>query len=520
MIPLERLRRGLRRLGDVPLSVKLLGVILGIILIGVLVSTALLNQLTKEQFARFNTLRTLTYAPTLVPLFADYYARFGSWEGIERLLGEDLDASQAMRRMHEWMMRDHTMSPEMMAYMIIAMYDVMLADGEGRIVLDPDRAYLGQRVPVRVLERAGIPIEVGGRTVGWLVSATALSLFNPLEQEFLRSVQRSILVAALAAGTIALLLGGLFLRQVIAPLRRLDEAARRLAHGDLSQRVPVHARDELGRLAETFNEMAARLQRSEELRRRMIQDIAHELRTPLTVIQGNLQAILDGVFEPTPETIASIHEESLLLSRLIHDLRELSLAEAGELPLHKQRVDLREVVRRAATAVQPRLEAKGVELRLELPEEPLPAEIDPQRIRQVLLNLLSNAERYTPEGGRIALRAERRGGEIRVSVSDSGPGIPPEDLPYVFERFWRGDKARTRSSGGTGLGLAIAKQLVEAHGGKIEVESAPGRGATFMFTLPLAAGSPGASDAPDSGSGSESESESESKEAPSALRSA
>ncbi len=477
-------KRWTKPLADAPLSVKLLGVVLGIIVIGVLVSTTLLSQITTQQFAQFNTTRTLTYAPTLIPFFAEYYKRTGSWAGIEQALG--LDRSQSMMRMHDWMMGTHMMGPEMMAYMIIQTYDIMLADENGQIILDPDRTHLGQQVPVRALKSAGLPIQVGGRTVGWLVATSALSLFNPLEQQYIRSVQRAILIAALAAAAIAFLLGSLFLRHVIAPLRRLDEAARRLAHGDLTQRVPVHARDELGRLAETFNEMAARLQRSEELRRRMIQDIAHELRTPLTVIQGNLQAILDGVFEPTPETIASIHEESLLLSRLIHDLRELSLAEAGELPLHKQRVDLRKIVQQAATVIQPRLEAKGIELRVELPEGPLLADVDPQRIRQVLLNLLSNAERHTPEGGHIAVKAERQGGEAQVSVADSGPGIPPEDLPYVFERFWRGDKSRTRASGGTGLGLAIAKQLVEAHDGHIGVESVPGQGATFHFALPLA----------------------------------
>lgn len=484
--------RWTRYVADAPIGVKLLGVVFAIIAIGVLVSTALLSQLTAEQFARFSTTRTLTYAPSLVPLFADYYARNGGWEGIDRALGLGPDPARNMRWMHDWMMRTHTMSPEMMASLVIQVYDLLLADEQGRVVLDPGRTHLGERIPVRVLERAGLPIEVNGQTVGWLVATSALSLFNPLEQEFLRSVRHSILIAALAAGTIALILGGLFLRQVIAPLQRLDEAARRLAHGDLKQRVPVHARDELGRLAETFNEMAARLQRSEDLRRRMIQDIAHELRTPLTVIQGDLQAILDGVFEPTPETIASIHEESLLLSRLIHDLRELSLAEAGELPLHKQLVDLRDVVQQAAQVVQPRLEAKGVRLRVELPEEPLPADVDPQRIRQVLLNLLSNAERYTPEGGLITVRAERQSGEACVSVSDTGPGIPEEELPYVFERFWRGDKARTRTSGGTGLGLAIAKQLVEAHGGRIWAESEPGRGATFALALPLQRSSEGA----------------------------
>jgi signal transduction histidine kinase len=464
-----------QRLRDVPLGIKLLGVLIAVISVGVLVTYVLTSRVATEQFVAFSTTRGLAQARMLVPLFADYYQRTGSWEGIEQALGDQ-----------RGMPMGHGMMGPRMMLMPIWMHDIMLTDAEGRILLDPDGTHLGQKVPRAVLERAGAPIETGGERVGWLVAAAALQLFTPLEQGYLSSVRRAVLVAGAAAAAIALLLGWLFLRQIIAPLRQLDMAARCLSEGDLDQQVRISSQDELGRLAQSFNEMAARLKHSEELRRRMIQDIAHELRTPLTVIQGDLQAILDRVFEPTPEVIASIHEESLLLNRLIHDLRELSLAEAGELRLERQREDLCELLRQAAGAIRPKLEGRCIELAVELPEEPLTVEVDPQRICQVLLNILSNAERHTPEGGRITLRLTRQNSEAWVSVSDTGAGIAPEELPYVFERFFRGDKSRTRSSGSTGLGLAIAKQLVEAHGGRIWAESPPGKGAAFTFSLPLA----------------------------------
>jgi signal transduction histidine kinase len=308
--------------------------------------------------------------------------------------------------------------------------------------------------------------------------------FSALEEEFLSSVRHALGLASLIAAGAALVLGGLFLRGVLAPVRHLNQAAQRVALGDFRHRVLVTTRDEIGQLAESFNTMAERLERSEHLRRQMIADIAHELRTPLTVIQGDLQAILDGVYQPTSEVIASIHEESLLLARLVSDLRELSLAEAGELRLEKSVTDLREVVQHAVTVIEPQLAMKNIRLALELPQTPVHAEVDPQRIEQVLLNLLTNAERYTPEGGQITVTVLKGEKEVRVSVTDTGPGIAPGHLPYVFERFWRADKSRSRATGGSGLGLAIAKYFVEAHGGQIWAESL-GKGATFTFSLPL-----------------------------------
>jgi signal transduction histidine kinase len=295
-----------------------------------------------------------------------------------------------------------------------------------------------------------------------------------------------------------------------APLRRLTAAAEAVAQGDLSQRVPPGPDDEIGSLGNAFNRMAGSLEQAEDLRRHMVADIAHELRTPLSVIQAQVEAIQDGVFPADAEHIQPIHEETLLLKRLVDDLRTLALADAGQLALTPMPVDLDELARRAVSRFEPQATEKGVVLTADSSPALPTANLDPQRMDQVLGILLDNALRHTPPGGRIRLsvgpspltpgppllspkfgRGERgqgewgEGGWLRLSVADSGPGIPPDDLPHVFDRFWRGEKSRSRAGGGSGLGLAIAKQLVEAHGGRIHAESAAGQGATFVIDVPV-----------------------------------
>jgi two-component system sensor histidine kinase BaeS len=215
--------------------------------------------------------------------------------------------------------------------------------------------------------------------------------------------------------------------------------------------------------------------------------VAHELRTPLSNIQGHLEAIRDGLLPAEPATLDSIFEEVLLLARLVEDLQELTLAEAGQLTLIRQPADVVDIARRAAWAAQPPAEARGLTIETDLPDPPATAEVDPERIGQVLRNLLSNAITHTPEGGRITVELKDEGRELRVTVADTGTGIPADDLPYVFERFYRVDRSRVRATGGAGLGLTIAKRLVEAHGGTIGVESELGKGSRFTFTLPKTA---------------------------------
>ncbi len=312
-------------------------------------------------------------------------------------------------------------------------------------------------------------------------------MVGPAERAYLEALGGSLWVGGGLAALAAVGVGLLLTRQISRPLRDLTSAARRMAAGDLEGRVPVRSRDELGELAAAFDSMAEAVGRQEGLRRRMAADIAHELRTPLAVIQADLEAMLDGVRPLSAEAVADVHGETRLLSRLIDDLRDLSLAQTGQLPLRKEPTDLGEVARSSAARFASRAEERGVRLEVEVAEDLPRADIDPDRISQVFGNLLENALRHTPPGGRVELRVGpgESAATLRTTVRDTGPGIPAEHLPNVFEHFYRADRARSRSAGGSGIGLAVVKQLVEAHGGRVWAESPPGEGATFGLALPV-----------------------------------
>jgi len=299
------------------------------------------------------------------------------------------------------------------------------------------------------------------------------------EQDFLDQLYQLLAITAVVAGGIGAVLGLVVSRMVAAPLAGLADAARDFAARHWNRRVPVRGADEFVEVARAFNAMADDLQRAETLRRSLMADIAHELRTPLTVMQGSLRALLDGVYPLEMREIATIYDETRLLSRLVADLRELALAEAGQFSLNPQPVELLPVLR---GAVEPfSLAAEAQETAIEVAETRLPpVKADPDRLAQVLHNLLANALRHTP-GGRITVSGEPVGSAVQISVSDTGEGIPAGDLPFIFERFYRGDQSR---SGSSGLGLAIAKAWVEAMGGKIGAESVGGQGSRFWFTLP------------------------------------
>ncbi|MFO7631085.1 MAG: HAMP domain-containing sensor histidine kinase [Caldilinea sp.] len=292
-----------------------------------------------------------------------------------------------------------------------------------------------------------------------------------------------ILLLPLAIG----LLGRRAFRSIARPLSALMNAADAVAEGDLSVRVPVQGRSEFSQLAISFNRMVEELQLADQRRRNLTADVAHELRTPLQIIQGNLEGVLDGVYTPTPEHIAATLDETQQLARLVEDLRVLSQAEAGQLPMHWERVDVAELCTDAVTSFEGQAEVSGIILRASLPDARLIVTADYGRLDQVLSNLLANAIRHTPSGGVVELSARLTAEGARIAVSDTGEGIPAEEMPYLFDRFWRGDRARAHHGGaGSGLGLAIVRQLVQAHGGRIEVSSVPGEGTTFTVYLPLA----------------------------------
>lgn len=448
------------------LRFRVLVALILVIVVAVGVVAFLASRATTGQFQRYVERGGMMRHQRFEVFWAGYYARTGSWFGVQPLVEQ---AGQ------------------------ITGERIVLADGEGQIVADSANKLIGQTVgqhwpdPVALIRQRGVP-------VGAVYADPLGAADDPRREAFLAGINRALMLAAGVAGLAAVLLTVGLSRRILKPVETLIAAARRMEKGDLSQRVEVQSDDEIGELARAFNAMADGLTRLEDLRRNMVSDVAHELRTPLSNIQGYLEALQDSVVEPKREVIDSLHEEAMLLKRLVDDLQELALAEAGQLRLERRPVAPADVVNRALEAARPRARAEGVTLRSDLPADSPLVNVDPQRIGQVLGNLLSNALTHTPSGGAITIAARRcpelvegaKGAEVEVSVSDTGEGIPPEDLPYVFERFYRADKSRSRATGGTGLGLSIAKQLVEAHGGRIEAESEVGRGTQFTFTLPVA----------------------------------
>jgi signal transduction histidine kinase len=466
----------------VSLSIKLFAALLLVALVGVVVVALLAGQAAERELTHF-MLRGQVIAPDeLLNQLAAYYRQQNSWAGIQQRL--ELTEPGGMGR---GMMGRGMMGQRMSDRLIIA-------DDQGRVVADTAERRLGDRLS-SAEQADGWPVKSAGETIGTLVVVESepfmpgmmQTRLSPEGEATLQRVQQAILVAGLAAGAVALVLASLLAWRLVRPLRRLTSAAEAVAEGDLSQRVAVRSGDELGDLAAAFNHMASELQRAEQLRRDLTADVAHELRTPLSVIRSHVEALQDGVFSLTTESLDPIYDKTLLLSRLVEDLRELALAEAGQLPLVRTRVDLVRLLQQTLDSFKAQTEQKQVTVQAEISPHLPHILADRERLTQVLSNLFSNALQHTPSGGTITIWAMQDSDYANVSLADTGTGISPQDLPRIFERFYRSDRARGRptDSQGTGLGLAIAKSIVEAHGGTVQVESQLGRGSVFTIRLPL-----------------------------------
>ncbi len=441
---------------------KLMLAFMAVVLVAVGVVALIALQTTTSEFHRLRQGESQTGASTQGPRLAAYYAENGSWDGVSSsVIADNRGQGQGGRGSGP---------------------PLRLADADGRVVLDTAGGQVGQYLPASELA-PGEPIVVEGQQVGvLLMGGYGAASLNQAEQDFLERVQRALTIGAAAAIGAALLLGSLLFRGITAPLRYLTQATIAVAGGDLSVQVPVQSGDEIGQLGQAFNLMTSDLAHADQLRRDMTADIAHELRTPLTIIQGNLEAILDGVYPADAEHLEPVLRKTHLLRRLVEDLRTLALADAGELTLHLSEMDLAGLVRRVVKGFEVQAQAAGVELTSQIPLEPPAVKADASRVEQVLGVLLDNALRHTPRGGQISVHLSPMNGEVWLSVRDTGEGIPPEDLARVFERFYQ---STSPHPGGSGLGLAIAHAIVTAHGGRIWADSAPGQGTTVTLTWNL-----------------------------------
>lgn len=429
-----------------------------------------------EQEVRSYVLRGGRIAPSeLISQLEQYYASHLSWSGAEEILGHHFTMSGMMERGRRGMGQGNRPSDAL-----------RIADKNGVIVVDTLNQYSQASLNPADLRKDAYPLELEGEVVGYLLPQAGMAFPSELgETALIESLNRGLLTAALISGVVALVLSVGLAYAVSRPVQQLTKAVSFLSGGDLNQRVDVRGRDELSRLGYAFNQMAESLERSEDNRRAMTADIAHELRTPLAIQRAHLEAIQDGIYPLTLENLDPVMEQNHTLAHLVEDLRTLALADAGELRMQIRPTDLKDLVQRLAARFQSRAESLNITIQTRLPREETIFQVDPDRINQILNNLVSNALRYTPENGTIRIELGVQGQSAAViTVSDSGAGIPEESLPYIFERFYRADKSRSRQEGGTGLGLAIARQLAQMHGGSLTAANAPTGGAVFTLTLP------------------------------------
>ncbi len=458
---------------------KLSGALLLVVLISVGVMAYVVNVGTTREFRSYVQQGATFFVRSVADNLAQYYDVNRSWSGVDDFLNSLLRSSNDR---------------------------LVVVDNSGVIVADTGKTWVGRKSAevgltnstpvvsngqpegsVFLLTTGGTGMGMmGGRGPGAGAGQGQMMLTTP-EQDFQSGIFRYLLIAGLIAAAAAILLGLLLTRQILKPVKALTAGASRIARGELNYRTQVKSRDEIGVLASSFNTMALGLERSEESRRRLNADIAHELRTPLTIIEGTVDGILDGVFQPDKFRLNAIKEQTALLTRLINDLRVLSTAESGQLKLELKPADLVDLVRRKFNQVEPQAKARGIQLEVISPAVTLKARVDSSRLEQVLANLNNNALRHTSPGGKITatVKAVPEAKSVIISIRDTGEGIPAESLPHIFERFYSVDGARSRSDGGTGLGLAIVKQMVEAHSGSVRVESEQGKGTAFFITLPL-----------------------------------
>ncbi len=427
--------------------------------------TVILILLTAAVVISRNTGTNPLYRSPTAIILESYYLGHGSWQGVESVLEENTSTTiRALRP--DW---DRT----------------TLVDANGLVVLDhgaTDTSLVGTKYTPGA-NQTSQQLILNNTVIGTIwVDRGTLPRVVPLISTLIGPTA----VISILLGVLTLVIGLFLMQRMINPLSEVIAASQAVSQGDLSARVPVRARDDdLSALSEHFNHMADKLERADQQRRNMLADIAHELRTPITILRGRLEGILDGVYPADEANIAPALDETYLLERLVEDLRLLALAEANQLRFELKPINLNELANTLISLFSAQAAERNVQLKLEAEPNLPEVMVDPQRFHQVVGNLIDNALRYTPEGSAINLAIQRQDDSVIIKVSDEGPGIPEDEITHIFDRFWRGEKSRARSTGGAGLGLSIARQLVEAQGGKITAHNIKPRGFEVHITLPV-----------------------------------
>ena len=445
-----------------------------IALVSILSLVFLVRLTTQREVTAFMFRGGMSGTVDLVAALESYYQENGSWQDVDALFrvpsGRGHMGQGYGRQGMGGMMNQR----------------LILVGSDGELVYDTADPEASTQLDEGQL-RSAIELINGSQTVGYLIPEGGVAFQAGDHRVLTQRLENAAWAAALIAGGVSLLLSMLLTYTLLRPVRDLTGAAQGLASGQLSHRVKVRGDDELAALGQAFNQMAESLQQAEQSRRDMTADIAHELRTPLAVQRAHLEAIQDGIYPLSPQALEPVLEQNHTLARLVEDLRTLALADAGQLTLNRSRQDLGELTANVVERFKTQANARQIELRLEPGPGLLPQVwVDATRIEQVIANLVTNALRYTPEGGRIVAQLDYQPGAVLLSIHDSGPGIPLEALPHIFERFYRAGHSRSREEGGTGIGLAIARQLAEAHQGRLEAANHAGGGALFTLRLPAA----------------------------------
>ena len=462
-----------------------------VICIGGLTTFGLVKRATETQFRTFVFSGDAEKAKVYAGILGEYYIEHSGWDGLQSFLSEM--PAFVFSKLDEKIKGEKSFSPasgySYQAISALLSDRIAVADLGGLIVADTSGKLLGTTHPAMHLAQ-GVPIMSNFKRIGTvLVGSMVDSTFTGANEQFLGQLVRSLTVAILVSTAIATLFGLALSIQITRPLAILGDAAKKIAGGDFSVIVPVNGKDEVASLAASFNTMSGELRRLDEAKRRIIADSAHELRTPVTLIRGSLEGMIDGVFPLDLDTIRSVYDETMRLSRLIDMLRELELIDSGELKLTLDDIAVLSSLEKASSLFRAQAAGKDIAIEVEVEDrgaDGLMVRVDTLRFDEVLYNLIGNAIKYSPRGGRIVLAAQREGDSALIRVDDSGSGIPIPERERVFERFYRMDKSRAQDSGGRGLGLSIAYEIVKAHGGRIRIEDSPLGGASFVVTLPLA----------------------------------